>query len=195
MVGGRNQRQEYEQRERVRTPQRCGGFAQPERREIGDQQGENEQRDEAGFVRDRAEPLGAKHEAPESETRDGNRDRDGERGGEIEVESSENSVAREEMQADALREVVDGDEREGAESPEDEGVRESGQRALADHCALQQHFPDEVANAPSGRLQSKFRILLGAQDGSPDFAESQPEAESRTGGQDEKHPMLHKLRV
>src|SRR5260370_14298381 len=117
MVGVRNQGKEYEERERVRPPQRLVVFAQPERREIGDHQGENEQRDEAGFVRDRAEPLGAKHEAPENETRDGKRDRDGERGGEVEVESSENSLAREEMQADALREVVDGDEREGAESP------------------------------------------------------------------------------
>ena len=47
--------------------------------------------------------------------------------------------------------MVDGNQRERAESPEDEGVRQTRQRPLADDFPLQQDFPNEIADtAPTG---------------------------------------------
>ena len=40
--------------------------------------------------------------------------------------------------------MIQRDQREGAESPEYEGVGEPGQRPLADHLAPEQYFPEEV---------------------------------------------------
>ena len=43
--------------------------------------------------------------------------------------------------------MIQGHQREGAKSPEDEGVGEAGQRPLADHFGLEQHFPEEIPDA------------------------------------------------
>ena len=54
MLGVRDQRQEDENGERVRPPQQAAGFpARHERRQIGDHQQENQQRDDARFRRQR----------------------------------------------------------------------------------------------------------------------------------------------
>ena len=50
MLGVRDQRQEDQQRQRVRPPQRLG-IAVPEGRQIRDHQHEDQQRDDAGFGR------------------------------------------------------------------------------------------------------------------------------------------------
>ena len=41
---------------------------------------------------------------------------------------------------------------EGDETPEDERVRQSGERPLLDHCALQQNFPQKPPDAWADRL-------------------------------------------
>ncbi len=202
MLGVRDQRQENEKRERVRPPKRSALLAaRQEGQQIGDHQQEDQQRDEAGFVRHRAEPFRPDHQAAERQARDGDRHGDGENRGQREVDSAEHAVAGEQLDMHALGEMVDGDEREGAEAPEHERVRESGQRALADHFALQQNFPDEVADAPAHGLNAELGILLGSEHGAPDFSESQPEAGSRRHDQDQKQrrfrprELNHKLRV
>jgi hypothetical protein len=43
--------------------------------------------------------------------------------------------------------VVERDQGKGAEGPEDEGVGEAGQRALADDLGLAEDFPEEVPDA------------------------------------------------
>ncbi len=50
-------------------------------------------------------------------------------------------------EAEAGGEMVQRDQREDAESPENEGVRDAGQRPFADHFGLEQHFPDEIPDA------------------------------------------------
>ena len=52
----------------------------------------------------------------------------GEDAGQLEVEAE--PVARKKRDAESSREVIQRDQREGAKSPEDEGVGEAGQRPL-----------------------------------------------------------------
>ena len=89
MLGVRNQRQKREQRERVRPPERRDRRSRPadeERGQVGDHQHEDEQRDQAGFPRKLAEPLGSDKESADEESE--NPDRAGRREdrGEVKVE-------------------------------------------------------------------------------------------------------------
>jgi hypothetical protein len=45
---------------------------------------------------------------------------------------------------------------------------------LADHLALQQDLPDEIAHTPDNRLNGEFRVILRGGDGAPDLAEAPP---------------------
>ena len=74
--------------------------------------------------------LGPDDEAAESKRRNGNGAADGEREGEPEIEGSEARALFEERQAESGGEVVERDQRERAETPEHEGMREAGQRAV-----------------------------------------------------------------
>ena len=68
------------------------------------------------------------------------------------VEAAEAALRREEAQAEARREMIHGDQRERAEAPEDERVRQAGQRPLLDHFALRHHFPKKLPDARPERL-------------------------------------------
>jgi hypothetical protein len=69
------------------------------------------------------------------------------RGGEVEVEAADEARGIEKADAEAGGEVVERDEREGEEAPEDEGVGDAGQRALADDFGLAEDFPEEIPDA------------------------------------------------
>ena len=87
-----------------------------------------------------------------------------ERRGEVEIELP-NQLSRERNgKPKPAGEVIQRDQREGAESPEDEGVREAGQRPLADHFALQHHFPDEIRRRVAERPKLKIGVRLGCAD-------------------------------
>jgi hypothetical protein len=43
--------------------------------------------------------------------------------------------------------MIDRDQREGAEAPEDQGMGKPGQRPLTDHFPLTEDFPQKVAQA------------------------------------------------
>ena len=147
VLGVRDQRQKRQQRDGVQPPiraRRRGGFLHPEPRQVGDHQDENEQRDDAGFRRDFAQPDGARDEAADGQAGDGDRHKHGPHGHESEIGFAESAFAAKKRQAETGGNVVDGDQRERTEAPEDEGVREAGQRTLPDHFPLQQHFPDEL---------------------------------------------------
>ena len=79
--------------------------------------------------------------------------------------------------------MVQRDQREGAKSPENEGVREARQRTLADHFALQQNFRDEIPDAFAERSELEIGIRLGLADLAHDSAEAQPESAGRRGQQ------------
>ena len=73
--------------------------------------------------------------------------------------------------------MIEADEGEGEESPEDEGVGEAGERALADDLALAEDLPEEVPDAAADGLEGEVRVFFGAEDGAEDGAEA-PEEES-----------------
>ena len=91
------------------------------------------------------------------------------------------------MAAEALRDVVDGDQSKCAKAPEDEGVREPRQRPLLDHFALRHHFPKELPYAPANRRN--FEIGRGArvEDYMQNFLEAPPEERERQGDQHEQN--------
>src|SRR5271156_1294472 len=147
-------------------PQRFAFLAPgKERAEIGDHEQKNEQRDEAGFPGHGAQPLGTDHQAAESESGDGNGYQNAENRRDGEVELSEKAIAGDEVEAHALGKMVDGDERECAESPEDKSMRKAGQRALPDDFSLQQDFPNEVTDTAPHGLDAELGIFFREQHG------------------------------
>ncbi len=62
--------------------------------------------------------------------------------------------------------MVERNQGKGAETPEDEGMRQAGQRALANDFGLEEHFPDKIPNALADGKEVKAgsffdsRILL-----------------------------------
>ena len=117
--------------------------------------------DDAGFVRDfLAEPAGAHEEAADEEAEDADGASSGKCGGELGVEAAEEAGGIEESEAEANREVIEGHEGEGAESPEDEGVGDAGQGALADDFGLAEHFPEEVPDAFADGSEAEARVFF-----------------------------------
>ena len=84
----------------------------------------------------------------------------------------------EETDSEADGEVVQRDEGEGAESPEDEGVGEAGQGALADDFGLADDFPEEVPDAFADGREAEFGVFSGFEDSLEDWAETTPEQSS-----------------
>ena len=72
--------------------------------------------------------------------------------------------------------MVERDQRKGAEGPEDKGVRQAGERALANDFGLEEHLPDEVPDAFAEGEEMKAGIFLRLQDFVEDDAEAPPEA-------------------
>lgn len=68
--------------------------------------------------------------------------------------------------------MIQRDESKSAESPEDEGVGETRQRALPDDFGLAHHLPDEVPDTIADREEAKIRVFPGAQDVTQDGAEA-----------------------
>jgi len=79
--------------------------------------------------------------------------------------------------------MIQCDQREGAKSPEHEGVSESGQRALPNDFALEQNFRDEIPGAFAERSKLKIGIRFGLPNLMDDSAEAQPESAGRRGQQ------------
>ncbi len=151
VLGVGNDGQKGQQRQRVNPPEgadRRAGVGDEERGQVGGHQDEDQQGDEAGFPGELfAQPFGADEEAADEEAEDADGAGHGEGGGKVEVEAADSARGREKAEAEAHGEVVERDQRKGAEGPEDEGVGQARQRALADDFGLAEHFPDEVADA------------------------------------------------
>src|SRR5690242_956588 len=110
VLGMRDERHENENRERVRPPQRLALFASGQvGRQISDHQYEDEQRDNSRLGRKRLQPFRPDDEAPECQTRDGNRNQNRKDRRQVEIKLSESAVASEQMETGAFREMVDGD--------------------------------------------------------------------------------------
>jgi len=133
--------------------------------EVGDHQVEDKKGDEAGFVGEFfAEPDGADEEATDEETCDGDGYEGGPGSGEEEVEAAEEAFWREEAEAYADEEVVGGDEGEGEESPEDEGVGDAGGGSLLDDFGLAEDLPEEEPDAAAEGVEGEVFVLFCAED-------------------------------
>ncbi len=132
-----------------------------ERGQVGGHEDEDEQGDEAGFPGELfAEPSGAEEEAADEEAEDADGAGSGEDGGEVEVEAANGAGGIEKGESEGVGAVVERDQRKGAEGPEDEGVGEAGERALADDFGLEEDFPDEVADALADGEEVEARRLF-----------------------------------
>ena len=68
--------------------------------------------------------------------------------------------------------MIQSDQREGAESPKYERVRQAGQGPLRDDFTLQHHFCEELKHAPSERLYGIVRCWAGAVDDADNLADT-----------------------
>src|SRR5262249_41210109 len=141
----------------------------------------DESGDDARFRRGLPQPARAQNEAAESEIEDagcnGNRDqRD-----KPHVDAAKNVLAAEEGKAEAKREVIEGDQREGEEAPEDEGVSDAGDGPLGDDFGLKKDFPDEIGDAPREIAEGETGIRFCGRDDRGDSAETSEKKPGRGG--------------
>src|SRR5271165_242420 len=202
VLGVRDQRHENQQGQSVGPPQGTAGIAAGQKsHQVGDHQEKDEKSDHTRLVRQGSQPLRTDHEAAEREGRDRNRDGDPKHGCDREIDPAEEAIAADEFNVQAFGEMIDGHEREGAESPKDECMGDPRQRPLDDHLSLKQYFPNKSANAASDGLDVKAGIFLRCRDDVPDFAETKPEAVDGSRQKDQKHngfrpgKLNHNLRV
>ena len=80
--------------------------------------------------------------------------------------------------------MVEGDEGEGEEAPEDEGMGEAGEGPFADDFGLAEDFPDEVADARAEGEEMEVGVATGGADFGDDEAEAPPEEVG--AGEDER---------
>ena len=79
--------------------------------------------------------------------------------------------------------MVERDQGEGEESPEDEGVGEAGERALADDLGLEEDLPDEIADAAADGADGEAEVLAGSKDGAEYGGEAEEEECGGRGGE------------
>ena len=146
MLGVGNERQKGQQRQRVQPPQHARRWADvgdKKRGQVCGHQREDQQGDEAGFPgKLLAQPFGTDEEAADEEAENADRAGQREDGGKVKVEAADRAVGREKADAEADGAVVERDQRKGAEGPEDESVRQTGERALANDFGLAEHLPE-----------------------------------------------------
>jgi hypothetical protein len=152
--------------------------------EVGDHQNEDEQGDEARLPGDLPQPLRTPDQAADGEAGDGDGRDDGKGGGEP---AERIAVDGEQWEADADGKVVEGDEAESAEAPEDEGVEEARERPFLNHFGLAEDFPEEVPDAAADRGELEVRVRLGGAEEFDDRREAPGKTEQGQRQQDEEH--------
>ena len=83
--------------------------------------------------------------------------------------------------------MIGGDQPEGAEAPENEGVRDAGEWPLRDHLGLEHDLPQEFPDAPHHRVQVKIRRRARIMDYRQHGAEAPPEQTGGGGHQKEEN--------
>ncbi len=76
--------------------------------------------------------------------------------------------------------MIERDQGEGEESPEDEGVGQAGERALTDDFGLEEHFAGEGPDAAGDGTEAPAEVFAGGED----VAEDGSEAEEKEGDGD-----------
>ena len=75
--------------------------------------------------------------------------------------------------------VIERDEREGAETPEDEGMGNAGERPLPDDLALADYFGEKLPKAMTYGTNPKIGVFLRREDSVQYFLEANPEQRQR----------------
>ncbi len=184
VLGARDDRQKDQQRQGMEPPVGARGgrtLRQPELGQVGHHQHEDQKRDQARLIRDFPQPLGPHDEPPGGQPHD--RHCHGHREDRREADGQQ-------LPAERFGHMVHRDQRERAKPPEDEGVRQTGPRPLADHLRLEQNFPDELPY--SGQKGSKLEIGVRFRAANqPQHAQEPPaEQEDRHRQQEQEHPSL-----
>ena len=91
--------------------------------------------------------------------------------------------------------MVEGDQDKGAETPEDQGVGEAGERALADDLGLEGYLPDEIPEAAADGEEAEAGVGLGLEDFAEDYAKTEPETGGGGGDQHDEEQFLHEGEV
>ncbi len=194
VFGMRDDGQKDEQGKRVGPPKnsRCGtGISDRKGCQVGHHQEKDQQRDHAGFIGNfRAEPTRAHQEPADEKPEDSKRAGYGKGCGYIEIESPDRTLWVEESEAKADCNVIQGDQCEGAESPENKGVGQSGQGALADDFSLAKHFPEEVPHPLTYGCETKIGVLFGLEDALENGSESPPEKYAGSNNQCHEKQLL-----
>ena len=165
----------------------------PKRSQVGNHQVENQEGDDAGFPGDvSAEPNWPHEKASDKEAGDGDCYAHGESCGKEEIEGAEPAVAQDEGVSDADGKVVQRDQPESAESPENEGVRDAGEGALLDDFRLQEDFGKEIPDSLAEGLKGEAWVGFGGLDYADDFSEAPPEALGGGGKKDQEDQDFYK---
>ncbi len=82
--------------------------------------------------------------------------------------------------------MVEGDQGEGEESPEDEGMGNAWKRPLADDFGLTQDFPDEVFHALRDGSERPAEVLASGEDVAEDGGETDEEESGRGAGEEKQ---------
>ena len=82
--------------------------------------------------------------------------------------------------------MVERDQGEGEESPEDEGVGDAGEWALADDFGLAEDFPDEVFDALRDGAEGPAEVFAGGEDVAEDGGEAEEEESGGGAGEDQQ---------
>ncbi len=118
------------------------------RGQIGGHQQEDQQGDEAGLPGELlAQPLGPDEKTADEKPENPRGAGQGEDGGKIRVKAAKPAGGIQKTNSKPHGEVVQRDQRKGAEAPEDEGVGQAGKRALANDFGLAEHLPDKFPHA------------------------------------------------
>ena len=188
-----------QQRERVNPPEGAGGgraFRGEERGQVGDHQQEDEAGDDAGLDGDLfAQPARADEEAADEEAEDADGAGEGEGRGGVEVDAAEPACRVQKGEAEAVGPVVQRDQNKGAEAPEDEGVGQAGQGALADDFGLAEDFGEEVPRAAAHVIEVEAGIFPRLENPVQDRPKAAPEERKGACGQSQKKRFLRQREV
>src|SRR6185437_7242479 len=132
----------------------------------------------------------ADEESPHKQPENAHRACRRERRCEIEVEAAEEARGIEKASPEPNGTVVERDQGEGAESPEDERVRQSRQRSLPNDLGLAEDLGEEIPCAPGDMVEVKARVLAGGENPAQDRPEAAPEQRQRSHNQKGENELL-----
>jgi hypothetical protein len=112
-------------------------------------------------------------------------------GSEVKVDAADPRRGVKKSDAEADRGVIQGDQSEGAESPENEGMGEPGQGSLLDDLSLADHFPEEIPCTASKGGELEVGVFSGVDNFMKNGTEPAPEERSGADDEEEKEKFLN----